>query len=450
MRIDKILMGLALAMLLGSGPAAAADFHTGLKAYRSGDYETALAHWIPEATQNHVLSQAYLGHMYEHGVGVPKNQKTAVKWYTKAAEQGHAKTQKKLGYMFDYGAGVPQNHKTAVKWYTLAAEQGLVGAQYALAYNYEKGIGVATNYKTAIKWYTQSAGFYYSQYRLGDMYFKGLGVAIDYQRAYMWWNLANSTNYFADMGDKEDAAQLMTPEDIAKAKAMSNRCRKSGYTDCGVMAGEAYTCELDTEQTKGIMPSLIEISFNHEKQVTKLYAADYEDYDLERVKVLRYTKDSREIRYTAHAQHENGGTYQAIHTITILPKLSNKITYMLNFPHDSSHYNARGQCEIAELKQVVIKKNKQSVELKEIDPVLAHGIKNDRWVLKLYQEYQSKEGHKALAIASTSTTNIRSLGYASGKTKAIYAMQQAIEECKKYNSTLALCRVADQQAIDQP
>tara|TARA_B110000090_G_scaffold134232_1_gene147794 strand:+ start:504 stop:1271 length:768 start_codon:yes stop_codon:yes gene_type:complete len=250
MRIDKILMGLALAMLLGSGPAAAADFHTGLKAYRSGDYETALAHWIPEATQNHVLSQAYLGHMYEHGVGVPKNQKTAVKWYTKAAEQGHAKTQKKLGYMFDYGAGVPQNHKTAVKWYTLAAEQGLVGAQYALAYNYEKGIGVATNYKTAIKWYTQSAGFYYSQYRLGDMYFKGLGVAIDYQRAYMWWNLANSTNYFADMGDKEDAAQLMTPEDIAKAKAMSNRCRKSGYTDCGVMAGEAYTCELDTDVVK--------------------------------------------------------------------------------------------------------------------------------------------------------------------------------------------------------
>ena len=88
------------------------------------------------------------------------------------------------------------------------------------------------------------------------------------------------------------------------------------------------------------------------------------------------------------------------------------------------------------------------MELKEIDPVLAHGIKNDRWVLKLYQEYQSKEGHKALAIASTSNTNIRSLGYASGKTKAIYAMQQAIEECKKYNSTLASCTVVDQQALD--
>ena len=116
MRIDKILMGLALAMLLGSGPAAAADFHTGLKAYRSGDYETALAHWIPEATQNHVLSQAYLGHMYEHGVGVPKNQKTAVKWYTKAAEQGNANAQLNLGTKHATGEGVQRDYLRSYMW----------------------------------------------------------------------------------------------------------------------------------------------------------------------------------------------------------------------------------------------------------------------------------------------------------------------------------------------
>ena len=56
-------------------------------------------------------------------MGVPKNDKAAVKWYTKAAEQGLAEAQFVLGTMYADGIGVPENDKTAVKWYTKAAEQ---------------------------------------------------------------------------------------------------------------------------------------------------------------------------------------------------------------------------------------------------------------------------------------------------------------------------------------
>ena len=49
MGIDKVLKVLALSVLLGSDMAVAADFETGLKAYRSGDYRTALVEWIPLA-----------------------------------------------------------------------------------------------------------------------------------------------------------------------------------------------------------------------------------------------------------------------------------------------------------------------------------------------------------------------------------------------------------------
>jgi|TARA_B110000977_G_scaffold108068_1_gene140746 hypothetical protein len=49
MGIDKVLKILALSVLLGSGQAVAADCKTGLKAYRSGDYKTALVEWIPLA-----------------------------------------------------------------------------------------------------------------------------------------------------------------------------------------------------------------------------------------------------------------------------------------------------------------------------------------------------------------------------------------------------------------
>tara|TARA_B110000879_G_scaffold111020_1_gene148512 strand:+ start:194 stop:370 length:177 start_codon:yes stop_codon:yes gene_type:complete len=47
MRINYILMVLALSMLLVSSLAVAADFETGLKAYRSGNFKTALTQWFP-------------------------------------------------------------------------------------------------------------------------------------------------------------------------------------------------------------------------------------------------------------------------------------------------------------------------------------------------------------------------------------------------------------------
>lgn len=132
----------------------------------------------------------------------------------------------------------------------------------------------------------------------------------------------------------------------------------------GVVAGESYTCALDAKKTKGWIPSTIKISFNDDKQLTKLYSADYAyDYDLEIVKILRYTKDFREVKYISQHQTAKAGTkYRAIHTITILPKLNNKISYMLKFSAYSNHYNARGTCKKTELKQVVIGKK---TELKQ-------------------------------------------------------------------------------------
>jgi hypothetical protein len=113
----------------------------------------------------------------------------------------------------------------------------------------------------------------------------------------------------------------------------------------GVIAGESYTCELDATKTKYWIPNTIQISFNDDKEVTKLYSNEYDDYDLELVKVIRYTKDFRELKYIAHHKTDKGGTYKAIHTITILPKLNNKINYMLKFSAYSNHYNARGTCK---------------------------------------------------------------------------------------------------------
>ena len=51
-------------------PATAADSDKDMTAYRSGDYQAALAEWRPLAESGHATAQYNLGVMYELGSGV--------------------------------------------------------------------------------------------------------------------------------------------------------------------------------------------------------------------------------------------------------------------------------------------------------------------------------------------------------------------------------------------
>jgi TPR repeat protein len=77
--------------------------------------------------------------MYHEGLGIPKNDPEAFKWYTKAAEQGEGKAQFYLGRMYRYGEGIPKNYEQAIKWYTKAGEKGYAAAQVGLGDMYKYG-----------------------------------------------------------------------------------------------------------------------------------------------------------------------------------------------------------------------------------------------------------------------------------------------------------------------
>ena len=66
--------------------------------------------------------------MYDEGLGVPQDYKTAVKWYRLAAEKGHANAQSNLGVMYAYGQGVIQDYVRAHMWYNIAASSGNANA----------------------------------------------------------------------------------------------------------------------------------------------------------------------------------------------------------------------------------------------------------------------------------------------------------------------------------
>ena len=70
---------LTLTLLLGSaGVSLSADLQTGLAAYSSDDYATALREWKPLAEQGNADAQNNLGVLYEEGEGVPEDDAIAV------------------------------------------------------------------------------------------------------------------------------------------------------------------------------------------------------------------------------------------------------------------------------------------------------------------------------------------------------------------------------------
>tara|TARA_B100000700_G_scaffold210911_1_gene231797 strand:+ start:1051 stop:1401 length:351 start_codon:yes stop_codon:yes gene_type:complete len=107
---------LTIAVFLGSaGVSDSADYQKGLAAYKSGDFATTLREWTPLAEQGDARAQFNIGTMYFRGRGVPKDNKTAVKWFRLSAEEGYANAQFSLGVMYDNGKGVPKNSTSAVK-----------------------------------------------------------------------------------------------------------------------------------------------------------------------------------------------------------------------------------------------------------------------------------------------------------------------------------------------
>jgi len=87
MRKLTAILCLTLVVLFGSaGVSESADFQKGLDAYEKGDYATALREWTPFAKRGNAEAQSNLDIMYNNGRGVPKDFKTAVKWYRLAVE----------------------------------------------------------------------------------------------------------------------------------------------------------------------------------------------------------------------------------------------------------------------------------------------------------------------------------------------------------------------------
>ena len=108
------------------------------------------------------------------------------------------------------------------------AEQGYAIGQNNLGMMYAKGLGVEKDFNEALKWYRKSAeqGDARGQYNLGEIYRKGQGVEKDYVSAYAWYNIVAANGMILAKIHKTSIATEMTPEQIAKAEALTKEMLK--------------------------------------------------------------------------------------------------------------------------------------------------------------------------------------------------------------------------------
>jgi WD40 repeat protein len=140
--------------------------------YRTGDdgaprdSAKAAQLYLQAAQQGHGMAAFDLGTMYSEGVGVPKDDNEAWKWWSRASEvfrkgavNGDRHEQGQLGLMYQHGLGVSQDKAEAVRWYRKAADQRSWPAARFLGQMYEKGEGVPKDEIEATKWYRKAAEY---------------------------------------------------------------------------------------------------------------------------------------------------------------------------------------------------------------------------------------------------------------------------------------------------
>ena len=175
----------ALTMLICASLSAGADIESGTRAYQQKDYSAALKEFAPLAEQGNAVAQLFLGRMYMMGQGVLKDSDQAIKWFKASASQGNAEAQFFLGTMYL----LPQKDiAEGVKWLRLSAEQGQQDAQLIL----------------------------------GKAYLQGAKeLPRDPVQAEMWLRLAAKGNLEFYQNELLAAEAQMTPEQIAKGKALA-------------------------------------------------------------------------------------------------------------------------------------------------------------------------------------------------------------------------------------
>jgi uncharacterized protein len=190
----------------------------------SVNYTEAIRWYRMAADQGYPLAEYNIGELYEFGLGVSPDYIEAMRWYRMAADQGNAGVQNniraydahrssqnytalaqhKIGAMYLRGMGVPRDNAEAMRWFQKAAVQGNAAAQNDIGVLYENGWSVARDYSEAMRWFRMAAAqeFALAQNNIGVIIANGSDVTKDCPIAKQWLERA------AAAGDEQARTNL--------------------------------------------------------------------------------------------------------------------------------------------------------------------------------------------------------------------------------------------------
>ena len=212
--------------LLATPGIVLADVNSGVAAWESGDYRTAVAEWRGPAGQGDADAQFNLGQAYRLGRGVEQNTRQAEVFYAQAAAQGHLKAADNLGLLL-FQDGRQQD---AMPYVLDAASRGDPRAQYLL----------------------------------GIAHFNGDLVERDWVRAYALLTLANSSGLPQAASavrqmdqhipmDQRQQAQTLAPQ--LKRDADARRMTRLAAVDLGTDAQQPISDAGSSPAPAGTMPA---------------------------------------------------------------------------------------------------------------------------------------------------------------------------------------------------
>jgi TPR repeat protein len=110
--VEWSMKRLVVAVVLGAAVLA----NAGAATADSGSDQAMANRYLQAAQSGSDDAQFYLAALYSAGVGVPRSDEEAFRWFSRAAAQGHSHAMLILGGLYAIGRGAPKDNIQAYKW----------------------------------------------------------------------------------------------------------------------------------------------------------------------------------------------------------------------------------------------------------------------------------------------------------------------------------------------
>lgn len=164
----------------------------GIALTAAGAEQDELAELQQRAADGKPSAQYYLGLRYFHGLGVPKDERSAAQWFERAARAGESGAQLNLARMLRSGSGIAPDMQRSVQMYREAAARGVHAAMVELGEILSSGGSVATDFREALRLFNEAAaaGNAAAEFNLGLLHYQGLGTPPNPEAARKWYERA--------------------------------------------------------------------------------------------------------------------------------------------------------------------------------------------------------------------------------------------------------------------